>query len=147
MGLDCSVRFLVIGPGNPKKLGLTELSNVICAGGVSPNEALAVYPCCDIFVLPSRSEGRPNALLEAMASGLPAVATNLPGVLEILSGDSGIIVETEDPEAIARAVCNLARDPVRRRGMGERAKARISELSLDWESSARNYLKAFAEVC
>jgi glycosyltransferase involved in cell wall biosynthesis len=147
MGLDCSVRFLVIGPGNPKRLGLTELSNVICAGGISPNEALAVYPCCDIFVLPSRSEGRPNALLEAMASGLPAVATNLPGVLEILSGDSGIIVETEDPEAIAQAVCDLARDPVRRRGMGERAKARISELSLDWESSARNYLRAFAEVC
>lgn len=147
MGSGCSVRFLVIGSGDPRKFGLAGLQNVICVGEIPPNEALAVYPCCDIFVLPSRSEGRPNALLEAMASGLPSVATRLPGVLEILDDGSGILVKTEDPEAIAEAVCDLAGNPVKRRGMGERAKARISELSLDWESSAKNFLSLFEKLC
>ena len=147
MGSDCSVRYLVVGSGDPRKFGLADLPNVICVGEVPPDEALEVYPCCDIFVLPSRSEGRPNALLEAMASGLPSVATKLPGVLDILDEECGILVESEDPEAIARAVCDLARNPVKRKGMGERAKAKISGLSLDWESSAKNYLNLFEKLC
>lgn len=145
--LDCSLRFLVIGRGDPRKFGLAELPNVICVGEIPPDEALGAYPCCDIFVLPSRSEGRPNALLEAMASGLASVATRLPGVLDILDDESGILVSTENPEAIAQAVCDLARNPVKRRGMGERAKAKISELSLDWESSAEKYLSLFEKLC
>jgi glycosyltransferase involved in cell wall biosynthesis len=141
-----SVKFLVIGPGNPGEFGLCELTNVICTGSIPPHEVLATYSSCDIFVLPSRFEGRPNALLEAMASGLPSVVTKLPGVIEVISEESGILVDTEDPEALALGICTLAKDPARRQLMGERAKAKISELSLDWESSAKNYLHVFNQV-
>ena len=143
---DPSVKFLVIGPGNPRDFGLCELPNVICTGSIPPHEVLAAYPSCDIFVLPSRFEGRPNALLEAMASGLPSVATKLPGVVEVLGEESGILVEREDPGALALGICTLAKDPARRRIMGRKAKAKISELSLDWESSAKNYLNVFNQV-
>ena len=144
--LNRPLLFLVIGPGDPKKFGLDKLPNVICTGGMAPHEALAVYPHCDIFVLPSRFEGRPNVLLEAMASGLPSVATRLPGVLEVLTDDCGILIDKEDPRALAEAICELAKNPVRRKAMGERARARIKELSLDWESSAREYLRIFEKV-
>jgi len=145
-GLNRSLRFLVIGPGDATKFGLTGLPNVICTGGIPPHEALAVYHHCDILVLPSRFEGRPNVLLEAMASGLPSVATRLPGVCEVLTDDCGILIDTEDPSALAEGICMLAKDPARRKAMGERARARIKELSLDWESSAREYLRIFEKV-
>ena len=146
MELNWPLRFLVVGPGDPKKFGLDKLPNVICIGGITPYEALAFYPHCDIFILPSRFEGRPNVLLEAMASGLPSVATKLPGVLEVLTDDSGILIDTENPRTLAEAICMLAKNPAMRKSMGERARARIEELSLDWESSAREYLRIFEKV-
>ncbi|MFH2013093.1 MAG: glycosyltransferase family 4 protein [Pseudomonadota bacterium] len=144
--LNKSIRFLVVGPGDASQFGLDGLPNIIYAGQVPPHEALALYPGCDIFVLPSRFEGRPNALLEAMASGLPSIATRLPGVLEVLTEESGFLVNPEDPRAIAEAITALAKDPVRRKIMGGKAKARIEELSLDWESTARQYLSLFREA-
>jgi glycosyltransferase involved in cell wall biosynthesis len=147
MALNPSLRFLVVGPGDPQKFGLNDRPNVICTGGIPPHEALGIFTQCDIFVLPSRLEGRPNALLEAMASGLPSVATRLPGVIEVLTEEAGILVDTEDPRALAEAVCSLAKNPAARKSMGRKAKARISELSLDWQSSAREYSRIFEEVC
>jgi glycosyltransferase involved in cell wall biosynthesis len=141
-----SVKFLVIGPGSPEEFGLDQLPNVLCAGGIPPEQVLASYPCCDIFVLPSRFEGRPNALLEAMASGLPSVATRIPGVLEVLTEESGILVDVEDADSLAEAICALAKDPGRRKLMGQKARDRIAELSLSWQASAQNYLRVFDEV-
>lgn len=144
--LDPSVRFLVVGPGNPQEFGLNNLPNVICVGQLSPQLALEVYPSCDIFVLPSRSEGRPNALLEAMASGLPSVVARLPGVVDILTDECGTVVDAEDVHAFANALCSLAQNPDIRKVMGENAKARVAELSLNWESSARRYLRIFERI-
>jgi len=147
MGRDDPVKFLVIGPGDPDEFGLNALPNVICTGGIPPNEVLTMYSRCDIFIIPSRFEGRPNVLLEAMASGLPSVATRLPGIMEVLTDESGILIDIEDARALADGICALAKDPERREFMGQKAKARISELSLDWQSSAGNYLHIFQEVC
>jgi glycosyltransferase involved in cell wall biosynthesis len=143
---NCYVKFLVIGPGSPAEFGLDQLLNVLCIGGIPPDQALAAYRCCDIFVLPSRSEGRPNALLEAMASGLPSVATRIPGVLEVLTEESGILVDVGDSDSLTEAICALAKDPVRRKLMGEKARDRITDLSLSWQASAENYLRVFGEV-
>lgn len=143
---DCSVRFLVIGPGTPEEFGLDRTPNVLCIGGIPPDQVLSAYLCCDIFILPSRFEGRPNALLEAMASGLPSVATRIPGVIEVLTEEAGILVDIEDAASLAEAICVLAKDPIRRKLMGEKARARIEELSLDWNSSAQGYLTVFDEV-
>ena len=145
--VDQSVRFLVVGPGDPKEFGLERLPNVICTGRIPPYDVLAIYRHCDIFMLPSRSEGRPNALLEAMASGLPVVATRLSGVLEVVTDESGILVDIEDTFALAEAICSLAKDHSSRKAMGQKARERIAELSIDWQSSAKTYLRIYEEVC
>ena len=85
-----------------------------------------------VFVLPSRFEGMPNALLEAMAAGLAVIVTDAsPGPLEVVEpGVSGLVVPSDDPAALAKAMDALASDPERCRRMGAAAKARIA--GLDW---------------
>ena len=73
--------------------------------------ALGRLLAADIFLLPSRQEGFSNALLEAMASGLPVVATDVGGNREaVIDGDGGAIVAPESPGALADAVVRLARE-------------------------------------
>ena len=78
------------------------------------------YLCAaDIFVLPSRWEGLPVALLEAMAAGLPVVATRVEGVEEVVQGDDqGRLIPPEDARALTESVLALIRDPEGRRHMG-----------------------------
>ena len=85
-----------------------------------------------VFVLPSRFEGMPNALLEAMAAGLAVIVTDAsPGPLEVVEpGISGLVVPSDDPSALAEAMQALVSDPDRCRRMGAAAKARIA--ALDW---------------
>lgn len=144
---NACVQFLVVGPGRPEEFGLDRLSNVHLTGSLPPQEVLALYGGCDLFVLPSRHEGRPNVLLEAMAAGLPSVATNLPGVAEVLTEECGIMVAPEDAQVFTEAICRLVEDGEQRACMGEKARLRIRELGLEWEASAASYLQIFQEVC
>ncbi len=76
----------------------------------------------DIYVLSSRHEGLPIAVLEAMATALPVVATRITAIPEVIEdGVTGVLVAAGDPEAMARALGALARDGVRRRRLGEAA--------------------------
>ncbi len=78
----------------------------------------------DAFVLPSHSEGMPNALLEAMAAGLPAVATRVGGTVEVVEeGKTAVLVPAQAPEALAEALASLRRDPTRAADMGRAARA------------------------
>ncbi|MDW5267507.1 MULTISPECIES: glycosyltransferase family 4 protein [Acidobacteriaceae] len=82
----------------------------------------------DIFVLPSRSEGFSNAIVEAMAASLPVVATNVGGNAEAVQhGVSGFIVPAEDPDALAAAITQLLADPVKAKGMGIAGRQRVAE--------------------
>lgn len=83
----------------------------------------------DLFVLPSRWEGLPIALLEAMGAGLPVVATRVEGVDEVVEDrQQGLLVPPEDPDALAAALLELIADPALRRRMGEDARDRIQSL-------------------
>ena len=83
----------------------------------------------DVFVLPSRFEGLPLVLIEAMLAGLPVVATDVGGVAEVVvDGTTGILVEPEDPAGLARAVETLVQDAELRRTMGDRGRRRAREL-------------------
>ena len=82
----------------------------------------------DVFVLPSRSEGFSNAIVEAMAASLPIVATNVGGNAEAVKDNiSGFIVPTEDPVALSAAILRLLADPNRARAMGIAGKALAAE--------------------
>jgi glycosyltransferase involved in cell wall biosynthesis len=88
----------------------------------------ADYQNADIFVLPSTYEGFPVAILEAMAAGLPVVATAVAGVPEaVLPGRSGLLVPPEDAAALAGALGELAADPERRRSMGLAARRELEQ--------------------
>jgi L-malate glycosyltransferase len=80
----------------------------------------------DVFALPSRSEGLSNALLEAMHSGLPCVATLVGGNPEVVDGGvTGFLVPSDDPEALADRIVDLARDRQKRVRMGVAARERV----------------------
>lgn len=84
------------------------------------------YPLLDLFVLPSRTEGVPMVLVEAMACGVPCLATDVGGVGDTL-GDTGILVPANDAGALAAAIAELAGDEPRRLDLGRRARVRAME--------------------
>lgn len=91
-------------------------------------DVAALLAAADLLVIPSTREGIPLALLEAMAAGLPVVATDVGGIPEAVRRDeTGLLVPPGDPTALAAAAAALLRDPVRARTMGERGRARYHE--------------------
>jgi glycosyltransferase involved in cell wall biosynthesis len=96
------------------------------AGGVKNlREHLAT---ADVFVLPSRSEGFSNAIVEAMAASLPVVATNVGGNAEaVQDGVSGVIVPSEDSAALAAAIVHLLSDSAKAKQMGAEGKRLAAE--------------------
>lgn len=86
----------------------------------------ALLAAADIFVLPSRSEAFPNSAIEAMAAGLPVVASAVGGLLDLIeTGRTGILVPPSDPEPLARAIRFLYEDPQRAREMGREARREV----------------------
>jgi glycosyltransferase involved in cell wall biosynthesis len=82
----------------------------------------------DIFILPSRSEGFSNAIVEAMAAALPVVATNVGGNAEaVKDGVSGFVVPSDDPAALSAAIIRLLSDPSLAKAMGEAGKDLVAE--------------------
>ncbi len=88
----------------------------------------STYQQSTIFVLTSEHEGTPNVLLEAMATGLPVVATRVGGVPEIVQHRrTGFLVSEDDSDALTNAIIELVRNPNRAREMGARARAYVEE--------------------
>jgi glycosyltransferase involved in cell wall biosynthesis len=96
----------------------------------SPSRIRDQLAAADVYVFPSRAEGFPVALVEAIACGLPAVAADASGVLEILGPEetrAGIIVPREDAQALAAAVEHLLEDVDERGELADRARRRAVE--------------------
>lgn len=86
----------------------------------------------DLFVFPTLHENLSNALLEAMAHGLPVVASAVGGNVEVLRSGGGRLVPARDPEALAGALSPLLDDPAERRQVGEVGRTVVAEgYSLD----------------
>jgi glycosyltransferase involved in cell wall biosynthesis len=95
------------------------------------DDALRVLAACDIFTLASHYEGYPVALMEALAVGLPVVATEVGGVPDaVRQGVEGIVVPPGRPELLAGALAELANDPERRRQLADAAMRRGREFDI-----------------
>ena len=110
------------------------------------SDARALLAGLDVFVLPSRIEGMPIVVLEAMAAGKPVVATAVGGTPElVVDGETGILVPPRDPEALAEALGALLDDPERSRRLGEAGRARVLERFSE-EAMTRRILEVYDEL-
>ena len=82
----------------------------------------------DIFVLPSLTEGTPNAIIEAMAHAKPIIATAVGGVPDVVTEDVGLLVSPDDNKAMADAMARLAADADLRRRLGLAARKKYEQL-------------------
>jgi glycosyltransferase involved in cell wall biosynthesis len=122
------VRLAIVGDGEirpslealARQLGITETVRFLGYRRDLPR----ILAAGDIAVLSSDNEGTPVSLIEAAAAGRPAVATNVGGVSEVVTADTGILVAPGDEQALAQGIARLTEDGPLRRRMGERARAR-----------------------
>jgi glycosyltransferase involved in cell wall biosynthesis len=132
---DASARFVAIGRGPLEREirarhRALELGERFILTGYR-EDAVRVLAACDTFTLASLYEGGPVALMEALALGLPVVATLVGGVPEIMSdGVEGMLVPPARPDLLADAITELVRDPGRRAAMGSAAAERGKELDI-----------------
>ena len=124
-------RLILVGDG-PLRPHLEALIRDGPAGRVAVlgarDDVPALLRTADVFVLASRWEGLPLAVLEAMMSRLPVVATTVGGVVEeVVDGETGLLVPPQDPKALASALARLLDDPALRRRMGEAGQVRARE--------------------
>jgi sugar transferase (PEP-CTERM/EpsH1 system associated) len=97
-----------------------------------------------LFVLPSQTEGISLTLLEAMARGLPVVATRVGGTPEVVESEvTGLLVPARDPEALADAINSVIADPQRGRQMGQAARSRV-ESHFDIGAMTKQYEALYA---
>ncbi|MHC1713196.1 MAG: glycosyltransferase family 4 protein [Solidesulfovibrio sp.] len=121
-----------------QRLGLGE--RVRFAGWVGREEMPAALGRADVFVFPSRDEGMPNAVLEAMASGLPVAATRISGNEELVAdGETGFLVPPDDPASLAFALARLIGDVSLCRRLGAAGREKVVR-EYSWSVVAKRYL-------
>lgn len=127
-----AARLLLVGDGEQRgdleaqvrSLGLSEM---VTFAGLRADIS-DILTELDLFVLPSLWEGMPNAVLEAMVTGLPVVATAVGGTPEVVSdGVTGLLVPPHDPTVLAQALTTLLQDPDLRRKMGQAGRKRVMQ--------------------
>lgn len=101
----------------------------------------------DVLVCPSRSEGRPNVVVEAMAAARAVIAADIPGMDEIIrDGETGLLFPAGSADALARALERLAGSPDLRVALGRRARKFIRSEGLTWAACQARYLEVYREV-
>ncbi len=112
---------------------------------VSDEELRALYQSVNALVFPSRADTLPMVVLEAMASGLPVIASRVGGIPYQITEETGILVPPNDSTALARAMGELAGDPDRRTAMGAAGRERVMH-TFDWKRSAANAVSLYRRI-
>lgn len=126
-----NVRIVVAGDG-PERRVVEDFLRGAAAGWATwlghSDDVAGLLSAADVLVQPSRWEGFGLAAAEAMAAGLPVVATKVPGLAEVVNhGVTGVLVEPEDAEALAAAVAGLIDDADKRKRMGAAGARRVND--------------------
>lgn len=127
-----AIRFEMVGAPNDAverdwARALVEKAEAIGIEHRPSADTFECYRSWDAFALPSRADPFPIAMLEAMASGLPVIGTRRDGLAEQITPESGLLVEPDDPEALAGAMLSVAgKDLAERQAMGSAARERVS---------------------
>lgn len=139
-------RLLIIGCGPEEarlkqqaiQTGLADRTEFL--GQIPPDKIPQQLLNSDLFLLASDGEGRANAVIEAMAAGLPILASRIDGMAELVRhGDNGLLFDYQSPESLAHALVQLLDHPQQARQMGRRSLAMIDELGLNWHTTAQRY--------
>ena len=142
LAVEPTTKLLLVGDG-PNRKDLTLLAEALGISGSVQfagvrTDTLQLLQASDIFCLPSLSEGLSISLLEAMAAGLPVVATAVGSSPEAVGPDEGILVPVADQMALTQSLIALVKDPERRQRVGQNAMRRaVSAFSID--ATARFY--------
>ena len=147
--LPCKLTIIGDGPYRPRLEKLARalnLRNTEFLGHI-PNERLPVYyNQADMFVLPSCAEGMSNVILEAMACGLPVIATNVGGNPELVENEeTGLLVPPENVEALHASFKKLLSDKKLRERMGSSGRKKVEEY-FTWDRIAGEYLKLYESI-
>jgi glycosyltransferase involved in cell wall biosynthesis len=144
------IRIVLVGDG-PRRPNIQKLASdlgvedrVIFLG--TRNDVPYLYGLFDIYCLPSRYEGLPLTLLEAMAARVPVIGTNVLGIREVIKHrENGLLVPDNDPETLARAILELINDSDQRRRYVETACNHVAE-RYNIRNFVRNYESLFERM-
>lgn len=99
----------------------------------------AIMQRATALVLPSQWEGMPNVVLEAMANGLPVIASDIDGIRDVIvDGETGVLVSPGDSDAMADAIAQVISNPELRRGLADAAAIEVAA-NYDWEKVVQQY--------
>lgn len=142
------VHWLIVGDGPDRNVvdqWEKKHSNVTCTGYLSGEELARVYASSDLFVFPSSTETFGNVVLEAAASGLPAMVADSGGVTEIVQdGVTGCICKAREPHSFIQNIISIMEDPTLLRSM--KIKARNYAMTKSWSFIFGNLLMQYEEV-
>ena len=150
-GIDCNdIKYLIVGPERDEEytaelqstIGSHNLGDTVHITGFVEKKETALG-VADIFLLPSLGEGTPLAIMEAMAMGVPIVATSVGGVPDMLgSGSAGQLVPPKDPDAIARAIEEYISNPELMQRHSEKA-SKLVETEFSIKKIANKYRSVY----
>jgi glycosyltransferase involved in cell wall biosynthesis len=128
-----AIKFLLAGDsyeGNPASVPLKTVRDWVESGAIEwlghVDEMPLLFRKVDVVVLPSYREGLPKVLIEAGASGLPLVTTDVPGCREVVEdGVNGLLIPPKDSRAIANAILILYQEPILRKRLADAARAKV----------------------
>ncbi len=147
------VQLTVVGGGNyagrlkelSRELGLAD--RIRWLGVLSPRQVAQVLREADLLCLPSYTEGSPNVVKEAMASGLPIVATRVGGVPDLVHDNvNGFLYDPGDIKALRDCIACLAKSENMRRIFGEMSRKLIQENCLTWDDTAEDFDRIFQDI-
>ncbi len=138
------VRPLIVGDGPYAGMMRELLPEGIYTGSLHGEELAAAYASADLFVFPSTTDTFGNVVIEAQASGLPVIVSDVGGPRDLVEdGVDGRITKGLDLDALTAAVKHLVADPALRQRMGEASRARVAER--DWSRAAKQFWEGSEE--